>query len=83
MSGASKSSQCRAGGQVLGQLIDKMDSANIDYYLWDVKQSKMINGFWHLSFLDSITDQRYIIFTDGQYLIPNVIPAVPGRNAGL
>ena len=76
----SKANQCKAGGQVLAQLINKMDSTNVDYYLWDAKQSKMINGFWHLSFFDSIANQRYIVFTDGKYLVPNVIPAVPGRD---
>ena len=36
----SKANQCKAGGQVLAQLINKMDSTNVDYYLWDAKQSQ-------------------------------------------
>lgn len=77
----SREQVCQKGGRILSSMANNMDEAETDFYLWDAKPSSLTKGFWHLSFTDSvIMDQRAIIYTDGNHVIPIIMPVVPGRD---
>lgn len=76
----SHAKQCKAGAVVLAEMVKNLDEIDSTFLLWDAKPSKLIKGYWHLAFTDDLTKTRHVVYTDGKFLVPNVIPLVPGRD---
>ncbi|WP_207690327.1 hypothetical protein [Desulfonema limicola] len=71
-------SDCTKGTAVFKKFANQMNLENA--ILWDAKTSEMIPGFWHFSFEDTLANQHFVVFTNSRYMIPNLIPVVPGRD---
>ncbi|MFH0727908.1 MAG: hypothetical protein V2B19_16400 [Pseudomonadota bacterium] len=76
----SQGEQCKAGFGIMSEMVKRLGQSEAEYVLYDAKESKLLNGFWSLSFKDTISERNFIIYTNGQYLVPNVMPIIPGRD---
>lgn len=77
----SRQNQCKAGMPVLEKLIVNMGASDDGpYTLWDAKPSDVLKDFWHLIYTDHVANQRVIVYSDGENLVPVVLPVVPGRD---
>lgn len=72
--------QCKAAFGVMNEMIKNLGETEAEYLLWDAKESRLLTGFWSLSFKDMIADKTFVVYTNGKYLVPNIMPILPGRD---